>query len=156
MPTSTTEVPHGYITPGWPSLYWPIRAAPGAPAYLYYTTDIWRFTLYWTLLQYGAVHFVASVWAVLMQLRSALTLRHKDYTASTSVKQTLSWVWILPVIYCVVGGIEALLAGSVVGLVLGAVYSAGNYKMSTWVPFLWGQISVLVIILASFSIQGGL
>jgi hypothetical protein len=156
MPSSTTQIPHGYVTPKWPSLYWPIRAAPSAPAYLYYTTDIWRFTLYWTLLQYGAVHFFASVWAVLMQLRSAVTLRHKDYAASTSVKQTLGWVWVVPVIYCVVGGIEALLAGSVVGLVLGAVYSAGYYKMSTWMPFLWGQVSVLVIILGSFSIQGGL
>jgi hypothetical protein len=36
------------------------------------------------------------------------------------------------------------------------VYSAGYYKMSTWMPFLWGQVSVLVIILGSFSIQGGL
>ena len=156
MPTSTTEVPHNYVAPHWPSLYWPVRATPGTPAYLYYTTDIWRFTLYWTLLMYGAVHVFAAAWAVLMQLRSAFTLRHKDYAASTSVKQTLGWVWIVPVIYCVVGGIEALLAGSVVGLVLGAVYSAGNYKMSTWMPFLWGQICVLVIILGSFSIQGGL
>ena len=105
---------------------------------------------------YGAVHIFAAIWAVLMQLHSAFTLRHKDCAASTSVKQTLGWVWIVPVIYCVVGGIEALLAGSVVGLVLGAVYSAGYYKMSTWMPFLWGQISVLVIILGSFSIQGGL
>lgn len=72
------------------------------------------------------------------------------------MKQTLGWVWIVPVVYCVVGGIEALLAGSVVGLVLGAVYSAGYYKMSTWIPFLWGQVNVLVIILGSFSIQGGL
>ena len=156
MPTSTTQIPQGYVTPKWPSLYWPIRAPLGAPAYLYYTTDIWRFTLYWTLLQYSAVHIFASIWAVLMQLHSAFTLRHKGYAASTSVKQTLGWVWIVPVIYCVVGGIEALLAGSVVGLVLGAVYSAGNYKMSTWMPFLWGQVSVLVIILGSFSIQGGL
>ena len=48
------------------------------------------------------------------------------------------------------------MAGSILGLVLGAVYSAGYYKMSTWTPFLWGLINVLVIILASFSIQGGL
>ena len=39
---------------------------------------------------------------------------------------------------------------------LGAVFKAGNFLMSTWVPFLWGVINVLVIIVSSFSIQGGL
>ena len=48
------------------------------------------------------------------------------------------------------------MAGSIVGLILGTVYGAGYYKMSTWMPFLWGLINVLVLILASFSIQGGL
>ena len=39
---------------------------------------------------------------------------------------------------------------------LGAVYNAGGFKMSTWIPFVWSLISVLVLILSSFSIQGGL
>jgi hypothetical protein len=168
MPASTTQVPYDYLPPNWPSLYWPIRAAPGTASYLYYTNDIWRFTLYWTLLFYCAVHVSVSVWAVLMQLRSAFARSHahkkaaagsgtrSSGTQGSSVKQTLSWVWIVPVVYCVLGGIEALMAGSVVGLILGAVYSAGYYKMSTWMPFLWGWVNVLLLILASFSIQGGL
>jgi hypothetical protein len=165
MPTSTTQIPHDYVTPSWPSLYWPIRAAPGEPKYLYYTSDIWRFTLYWTLLSFGAVHISAAGWAVLMQLRSAFARSHSRArnaaagcagVQGSSVKQTLGWVWLVPLVYCVVGGIEAVLAGSVVGLVLGAVYSAGYYRMSTWMPFFWGLVNVLVLILASFSIQGGL
>ena len=39
---------------------------------------------------------------------------------------------------------------------LGAVYEAGDFKMSTWIPFIWAVISTLVLILSSFSIQGGL
>ena len=39
---------------------------------------------------------------------------------------------------------------------LGAVYNAGGFRMSTWIPFAWSIISVLVLILSSFSIQGGL
>jgi hypothetical protein len=177
MPGSTTQVPHGYVTPSWPSLYWPIRPAPDAPKYLYYTSDIWRFTLYWTLLSVGAVHVVAAGLAVLMQLRSAVARAHSrsrkaaaaaaaggggaGWSSSagvqgSSVKQTLGWVWLVPVVYCVVGGIEAILAGSVEGLVLGTVYSAGYYRMSTWTPFIWGLINVLILILASFSMHGGL
>lgn len=39
---------------------------------------------------------------------------------------------------------------------LGAVYQAGYYEMNTWVPCIWGFISVLTLIISSFSIQGGL
>ena len=65
-------------------------------------------------------------------------------------------IWVVPLLYGAVGGVEALIAGSLVGLVVGAVYNAGYYKMSTWVPFLWGMINSLVLILSSFRIQGGL
>ena len=39
---------------------------------------------------------------------------------------------------------------------LGAVYNAGGFKVSTWIPFVWSLVSVLVLIVSSFSIQGGL
>lgn len=39
---------------------------------------------------------------------------------------------------------------------LGAIYRAGDLKMSTWIPFIWALINVLVLILSSFSMQGGL
>lgn len=39
---------------------------------------------------------------------------------------------------------------------LGAIYSSGSFRMSTWIPFVWALINVLVLIVSSFSIQGGL
>jgi len=39
---------------------------------------------------------------------------------------------------------------------LGAVYEAGNFRMSTWVPLVWGGVNVMVLILTSFPMQGGL
>ena len=39
---------------------------------------------------------------------------------------------------------------------LGAVYNAGYFSMSTWIPFIWGWINVLVLIISSFTMQGGL
>lgn len=127
-----------YSTPSFPSLYWPFNAQPGAAAYLYATRDIWRFTLLWTLIIYGVLHLSASAYAIFMQPRP------------------WKMIWLMPVVYTAVGGIEAMLAGSVVGLILSAVYHAGFFSMSTWIPFVWALVNVLVVVLASFSIQGGL
>ena len=65
-------------------------------------------------------------------------------------------MWIAPLVYLVIGASEALLAGSLVGLLLGAVYNAGYFRMSTWTPLLWGVINMLVLVVSSFRIQGGL
>jgi hypothetical protein len=151
-----TEIPLGYTRPSFPSLYWPINPSPGDSRYLYYQSDIWRFTLYWTLLTYAGVHLSASLWAVLMQLRSALATKTRPLGEPNKVRQTLVWVWMVPGVYLLVAGIEAVFAGSVVGLILGAVYNAGYFGMSTWMPLLWGLLNVMVLILSSFRIQGGL
>ena len=157
MSIPSPSVPLAYVTPSWPSLYWPINVTPGSSYYLYYVRDIWRFTLYWTLFIYLVLHLLTSVWAVLMLLRSAHARRQKDPDRhSGEVKTTLLWVWAIPMVYLVVGGVEALLAGSLMGLVLGAVYNAAFYRMSTWTPLLWGLVNALLLILSSFSIQGGL
>lgn len=39
---------------------------------------------------------------------------------------------------------------------LGAVYEAGYYQMNTWIPVVWAVVSVLVLVISSFSMQGGL
>jgi len=214
-PSST--IPIDYSTPPFPGLYWPIRPDPGVAQYLYSATDIWRFTLYWTLITFGLVHSAVAFWAVIMQLHSAMTqrkvlrkhdlkMKSRSVSASASattnanansstgnvddeaslrsspvsarfstdaqtkgphlpqslivstspVLSTLGWVWIIPVVYLTIGGIEAIISGSLVGLVAGAVYNAGYFKMSTWTPFLWGLVNCLVVILGSFRIQGGL
>lgn len=215
MSYPSTTIPIDYSTPPFPGLYWPIRPDPGVAQYLYHASDIWRFTLYWTLITFGLVHSAVAFWAVMMQLHSAMTqrkvlrrqqgakmksrnvpvntnantnvntgdaddeassLRSSPVSArfstdtqtkgphlpqplivSTSpVLSTLGWVWIIPVVYLTIGGIEAILSGSLVGLIAGAVYNAGYFKMSTWTPFLWGLVNCLVVILGSFRIQGGL
>lgn len=58
---------------------------------------MWRFTLYWTYIDIIGVHLVASAYACLIQWRN--------------------WkvIWIVPIIYAIIGGIEATIAGNVVG-----------------------------------------
>jgi hypothetical protein len=91
-----------YVTPPFPSLYWPYRAAPGVAKYLYYSYDIWRYTLLWTLIVFAVFHLVAASFAICMQLGKG--------------KSAWKYVWIIPIVYASVAGIEALLAGSFVGL----------------------------------------
>lgn len=92
-----SAAPPGYSTPDFPSLYWPIPLKQSKPYYLYDPTDIWRFTVVWTLLFYGAVHLVVAGWSCVIQWRN--------------------WkvIWLVPVIYAAIGGLEAIIAGSVVG-----------------------------------------
>ena len=92
-----SAAPLGYETPDFPSLYWPLPTNLAEPQYLYHPTDIWRFTTIWTLLFFGAIHVVVAAWACIVQWRN--------------------WklIWIAPLLFSIVGGIEGLLAGSVVG-----------------------------------------
>jgi len=170
MSTYGAGVPLSYQTPEFPALYWPVRASPGEAQYLYFLSDIYRFTLYWTLITIVAAHLFVATWAVLMQVSSAshrrrylatpagrrLSAKNKRLLGEYPIGETLTWVWLVPVVYIVIGGLEALLAGSLLGLVLGAVYNAGYFRMSTWTPLFWGVINMLVLVVSSFRIQGGL
>ena len=90
--------PPDYRTPSFPSLYWLINAKADEPQYLYHMVDVWRFTLFWTLLIYGTCHITVSCYALLMQWRSWKVM------------------WAVPLVYGLVAALEAVLAGSVVGL----------------------------------------
>lgn len=94
--------PLEYSVPGFPSLYWPYRAKPGVANYLYYANDAWRFTLLWTLILFASFHAVVATYAILMQLGKG--------------KRAWQYVWIIPLAYAFVAGIEAVIAGSVIGL----------------------------------------
>ena len=90
--------PVDYTVPEFPSLYWPFRTPHETAKYLYYAHDIWRFTFFWTLLIYEASHLAASGYAV--------GLHWKKWKL----------MWTVPLVYLFVGGVEAIAAGTVVGL----------------------------------------
>ena len=98
--TKRDDVPEGYQTPPFPSLHWPPQDADVS---LYYISDVWRFTLYWTIIIFGIFHLGAAGVALFMQ----------------AGKSTARWkyIWILPFIYAFIAGMEAILAGSIVGAV---------------------------------------
>ena len=67
-------------------------------SFLYYAIDIWRFTVLWTLIVYGCFHLAASAYAAVVQ------------------QKNWKYMWIVAMVYIVIAGIEAVLAGSIVGL----------------------------------------
>lgn len=93
----STAEPLDYVTPSFPSLYWPFPVNGNQAYFLYRTSDVWRFTLYWTLITYASLHLSTSGYAVIVQWRN--------------------WkvIWIAPLIYAIAGGVEAVIAGSIVG-----------------------------------------
>ena len=89
--------PLSYEPPEFPSLYWPFPVRGTQTVYLYDSSTIFRFILLWTLIDVIGIHLIAAIYAMLIQWRN--------------------WklIWVTPVIFGLVGGIEALIAGSVVG-----------------------------------------
>lgn len=96
---ANNRVPINYEVPSFPSLYDPLPAHHHQAYYLYYTKDIWRFTLFWTLIFYGATHLTVAGCAVLTHFRN--------------------WnvIWIVPLVYIFIAALESLLAGSIIGVV---------------------------------------
>jgi hypothetical protein len=98
MSTNPSIIPANYTTPKFPSLYTSIPYILNDPQYLYRIQDIWRFTLLWTIILFEGCHLAASGYAVMVQWTN--------------------WkiMWLVPLVYMLVAGVEAVLAGSVVGL----------------------------------------
>ncbi|SPQ22304.1 a53aa926-aee7-4a47-8d33-a69cb37cab20 [Thermothielavioides terrestris] len=133
------DAPAESTVPPFPSLFWPPRESA---VVLHELDEMWKFTLFWTLILYGLFHLGAVGVAVLMH--------------GGKKRSNWKYLWLVPLVYALIAGAEALIAGTLVGLMVGATYLVGGYTMSTWIPFVWGWVNVLVLIVSSFRIQGGL
>ena len=89
--------PLSYTPPPFPSLYWPFPVSGTQTTYLYDAYSMFKFTLYWTLICVVGVHLIAAGYACAIQWKN--------------------WkiIWVVPLIYAVFGGMEAVIAGSVTG-----------------------------------------
>ncbi|KAL6870042.1 hypothetical protein ACO1O0_001377 [Amphichorda felina] len=96
--------PPGYHTPPFPSLNVQTVYDTSEDRHftLFYIADVWRFTVIWTLIAYALFHFAAVIIAF---------FAHGWRTSSWK------YFWAVPVVYLVIAGLEAVLAGSIVGVV---------------------------------------
>lgn len=96
--------PPNYRTPRFPSLT--IKQlqdqTPDRNYTLFYITDVWKFTVIWTLITYISFHLGAVLVA---------------FFSHGFNKSSWRFLWVVPILYLLIAGIEAILAGSIVGLV---------------------------------------
>ncbi|KAI9283069.1 hypothetical protein BC943DRAFT_343960 [Umbelopsis sp. AD052] len=124
MSTSHFYLPYGYKeAPPWPSLYWPF-----GPNFnpLSLIADIPH-----------SLYYMKGIWAYFMFLKS----------------HTFKWYMLvlIPLVFVLAGCLSSFIIGSVVGVVLSIIYNAGFFVMSTWIPFLWALIQVLIVVIGSYS-----
>jgi len=151
---NTLKPPPGYVVPSFPSLYNPSRELSSSyndagqttgAYYLYYSKDIYRFCLYWTLILYVPIFLLCGLYSVLVHVVSKQRRRTpRRYRVS-------GLVFLVPVGYLCAGLLFGAISSAVVGYSLAAVYSVGLFSMSTWVPLLWSLVVTLVTIMGSYS-----
>ncbi|QRV74142.1 integral membrane family protein [Ceratobasidium sp. AG-Ba] len=141
--------PDGYVVPRFPSLYDPRfefkdsaeNNTPPGTYYLYDSFDIYRFTLYWTLIFYASSFALCGTCALLVRVLSK--------RRAPKLFVTVVLAFILTGTFFAVVGSAIVDVEFATGYVLAAVYSVGYF--SIWVPFLWALILTLVAVMGSYS-----
>ncbi|GMK56577.1 hypothetical protein CspeluHIS016_0304170 [Cutaneotrichosporon spelunceum] len=160
-PDKGSRTPDSYVVPPFPSLYNPsiVSTRQQRGYFLPDATSIWKFTFYWTLILMSATFEACAALAVFAQLLSRSAARRRDAAANAGRRSKfrlrrrspLYFLLLIPIAMGAIATFVSLVSGTVVGFALAAVYNAGGFAMSTWVPFMWGMIQVVVLIIASYS-----
>lgn len=96
------EPPDGYTAPSFPSLTWELTdPTEQKERSLFYMSDIWAFTVLWTVIIYAGFHLGAAGIAMAMH-----------------GKKPVGWkfIWAIPLVYLLVAAAQGLVAGSLVGV----------------------------------------
>lgn len=122
---SPNNAPEGYRTPRFPSLniHELKDTTPDKHFTLFYISDVWYFTVIWTLVMYWSFHMGAVLIAF--------------FTHGWN-KSSWKYLWAVPVVYMVMAGLEALLAGSIVGLMWVLFYELLGRRANC--PKGWGAV----------------
>lgn len=174
-------------TPSWPSLYNPaleiLRIEHHSPiqpggAYLYHAKDIFRFTLYWTLVFYTPAFLFCGLYAFwnyafppsprigsarnvresyrLSSMASRPTLLHSDTPVAQPVilpktnerRSRVAFALIVLLTFLTLSVAGAVIGSAIMGFVTAGLFKAANFNMSTWIPFLLAVMQVVVGLLS--------
>lgn len=143
---SSLNVPIGYTTPSFPLLYWPLGATESSYSrlVLYYTNDVWTFTVVWFVILFLSFYAVAGA-------ISCVNFAIQGHKKGVPLEKILMKMIFLGGTFIVSGVLTAFISGTIVGLLLSVVYRAGSMTMSTWIPFTWALVGILYDICSSYS-----
>lgn len=146
---SSQNYPIGYTPPAFPSVYWPLGPLREKydQLFLYYSTDIWKFTVYWSMICFATVYTLVGVCACFNIVFKGLRLRRITNGKRSFGRKAVT----VAALYILSGLSQGFIVGAIVGLMLQAIYRAGSLSMSTWIPFCWGFALVLYHICSSYS-----
>ncbi|WEJ93594.1 hypothetical protein PSN45_001062 [Yamadazyma tenuis] len=135
---SSLNVPIGYTTPDFPSIYWPLgeHRPEFSQSMLYYGRDVWRFTIQWYIILFCGVYSVTGLYMFVNYCVA-------NYHSKTPSKYFVFRGVLIFVSYAFTSTMMAVISGSVVGLLTSAIYKAGSMTMSTWIPFTWAVLGVM-------------
>ncbi|EJD48237.1 hypothetical protein AURDEDRAFT_113075 [Auricularia subglabra TFB-10046 SS5] len=151
-------------SPRFPSLYDPRRDGAGTNSTaLFGSSDVYRFTLYWSLVLLVPLFMVPALWAFAMVARSLAQSgsRRKSYSVSRK-KQSHDAAWnvrvlslaalVIPAAFGIVALVLAALLSVCTAYIIVGVYDVADFAISTWIPFVWMLLHTLFIILGSYSL----
>jgi len=167
--------------PSWPSLYDPSveilhiqHRLPVQPDghYLYHASDVFRFTLYWTLIFYTPIFLVCGVyafWNYTFPPSPRVQLRDTPYplspllgvqpqpalkTSTTKLpkpkerRSRFTFAVLVLLTFLVFSVAGAVVGSAIVGFTITGLYRSANFTMSTWIPFLLAVIQVVLGLLS--------
>lgn len=173
--------------PSWPSLYDPgveilhfehHNATQPGGHYLHHANDVFRFTLFWTLLFYTPIFVLCGSYAFLnltfppsphsypsnrdtlldnesyelVGLPSSriqpARLRPSKLPKEKQRRSRLAFSLLVFLTFVVLGVAGAVVGSVVLGFAAFGLYQAASFNMSTWIPFLLAILQVLVSLLS--------
>ncbi|KAJ7261887.1 hypothetical protein C8J57DRAFT_1450832 [Mycena rebaudengoi] len=147
-------------------------------AYLTHPRDVFRFTLYWNLIFYTPIFLVCGLYAFLnftfppARHLNPVARREISDEAAHSVnllpfsprdasapllrpkprhnpgRSRITFALLVFLIFITLSIAGASLGSAVLGYALAGIYKLAKFNMSTWIPFLWSVISVLIGLLS--------
>ncbi|CAG8656706.1 8893_t:CDS:2, partial [Funneliformis mosseae] len=67
------------------------------------------------------------------------------------VFRSYKWSFLIPFGFIVVALLTGFVEGTAFGLVLAVIYLYGDFGMTLWIPFLWGLIQALILLMGCYS-----
>ncbi|KAF8199094.1 hypothetical protein BJ912DRAFT_950887 [Pholiota molesta] len=168
-------------TPSWPSLYNPAmeilniehhRPVQPGGTYLYSVQDIFKFTLYWTLVFYTPIFLVCGLYAFWnyafppSRLAAPDTRNRPESYQLTPMnvvtppiqpvippkpherRSRVAFALIVLLTFLTLSVAGAVIGSAIMGSVAAGLYKAGNFHMSTWIPFLLAVMQVVIGLLS--------